>query len=305
MPRTIFGADYPFLPRSELLTFEEIARVVRAAATLGVNKIRLSGGEPLLRRDLDVLVTQITQVAGIEDIALTTNGTLLAAKADSLVRAGLNRVTVSLDALDDGVFRRMNDVDAPVQRVLDAIDAASQAGLHPIKVNMVVKRSVNLDQIIPMAGYFRNSGHILRFIEFMDVGTTNGWDRRDVVPRQEILDIIGANWPIESMDSPTVQVAENFQYLDGAGEIGVISSISQPFCRTCVRARLSAKGELFTCLFAAKGFDLAKVVRTSDDDDLLRDTLEAVWLKRGDRYSEIRSQFRQRSRKVEMSYIGG
>jgi len=254
MPREMFGRDFVFLPRGQLLTFEELTRLARIFAGLGVRKLRLTGGEPLLRRDLDKLVAMLAAIGGIGDIAMTTNGALLAANAQALKAAGLARVTVSLDSLDDTVFMALNDASFPVAAVLEAIAAAVTAGLAPVKVNMVVKRGCNEDSIMPMAAHFRHSGHVLRFIEYMDVGTTNGWRLDDVVPAAEIVALIGRRWPLEPVapDYPG-EVASRYRYRDGAGEIGLIASVTQPFCRGCTRARLSADGQLFTCLFAGTG----------------------------------------------------
>jgi GTP 3',8-cyclase len=310
MPREVFGRDYAFLPREQLLTFEELARVARIFADLGVRKLRLTGGEPLLRRDLDKLVAMLASIDGIQDIALTTNGALLATKATALAAAGLRRVTVSLDSLDDAVFMALNDVGYPVARVLDGITAADRAGLAPVKVNMVVKRGVNEQSILPMAEHFRGSGHVLRFIEYMDVGTTNGWRLDEVVPAAEIIARIGERWPLDAME-PTYpgEVARRYRYRDGAGEIGLIASVTQPFCRGCTRARLSADGQLYTCLFAAAGHDLRGPLRTDATDQALRDQISSIWTRRTDRYSEHRTRQTARVQKsepkVEMSRIGG
>jgi GTP 3',8-cyclase len=306
MPREVFGHDFEFLPRGDLLTFEEITRLAKVFIQLGVTKIRLTGGEPLIRKDIEQLVGGLAELPGLDDLTLTTNGSLLTAKAEALRQAGLKRVTVSLDALDDATFRSMNDAGFPVARVLAGIEAASAAGLAPIKVNMVVKRGVNEDQILPMASHFRGTGQILRFIEYMDVGTTNGWRLDDVVGACEIVRLIGDRWPIEAIDPLAPgEVASRYRYLDGEGEIGIISSVTRPFCSTCVRARLSAKGELFTCLFAAKGHDLRAMVRSEATDDDLVSAIAAIWSWRGDRYSEIRSSRTRDLDRVEMSYIGG
>jgi cyclic pyranopterin phosphate synthase len=267
MPKSVFGADYRFLDRKELLTFEEIERVARAAVALGVEKLRLTGGEPLVRRDVERLIAMLAPLGA--ELTLTTNASLLAAKAQALAAAGLHRVTVSLDSLDDATFREMNDVDFPVSRVLDGIEAAAAAGL-PVKVNAVVKRGLNEGGILEMARYFRERGHTLRFIEYMDVGATNGW-----------------------------------RYADGSGEIGVIASVTQPFCGDCTRARISAEGKLYTCLFAARGTDLRALVRSGATDDVLRDAVAAVWTRRADRYSEIRTERTTELPRIEMSYIGG
>src|SRR6266705_2264370 len=254
MPREVFGRDFVFLPREQLLTFEELTRLARVFAGLGVRKLRLTGGEPLLRRDLEKLVAMLAGIGGITDIALTTNGALLAGKAPALAAAGLRRVTVSLDSVDDAVFMALNDAGFPVARVLDAITAAAAAGLAPVKVNMVVKRGVNEQSILPMAEHFRGTGHVPRFIEYMDVGTTNGWRLDDVVPAAEIISLIRGQWPLEPI-APAYpgEVAARYRYRDGAGEIGVIASVTQPFCHGCTRARLSADGRLYTCLFAGTG----------------------------------------------------
>ena len=305
MPKEVFGRDYRFLERGALLTFEEIERAARIFAELGVNKIRLTGGEPLLRRQLERLVEMLAGIPGL-DLTLTTNGSLLPQKASALADAGLRRVTVSLDSLNDEVFRAMNDVDFPVERVLAGIEAAAAAGLAPVKVNMVVKRGLNEDSVLPMARYFRGSGHILRFIEYMDVGHTNGWRLDDVVPAGEIVETIDAELPLEPV-APNYagEVARRYRYRDGGGEIGVIASVTKPFCGACTRARLSAEGRLFTCLFATKGFDVRALLRGGASDADLATALAAVWRSRDDRYSEIRSAETLDLPKVEMSYIGG
>ena len=303
MPKEIYGLDHRFLERRELLSFEEIARVARAFVSLGVQKVRLTGGEPLVRRDLERLIAQLAVLD--VDLTLTTNGSLLPQKAELLAGAGLRRVTVSLDALDDSVFRELNDVDFPVDRVLEGIDAAAAAGL-PVKVNAVVKRGVNDDQIVPLAAFFRERGHTLRFIEYMDVGSTNGWRLDDVVPAKEIVAQLDEAFGVEPVDpSYRGEVAQRWRYRDGRGEVGVIASVTQPFCGDCTRARLSAEGKLFTCLFAVRGHDLRAVVRGGASDEELESALRAVWSGRGDRYSELRSEATAGLRKVEMSYIGG
>jgi cyclic pyranopterin phosphate synthase len=305
MPREVFGREYPFLPRGELLTFEEIARLARLFAARGVHKIRLTGGEPLLRRELERLVAMLNEISGL-DLALTTNGALLAAKARVLADAGLRRVTVSLDSVDDAVFRAMNDAEFPVARVLAGIDAAAEAGLAPIKINAVVKRGMNEDSVVPLARRFRGSGHVVRFIEYMDVGSTNGWRLDDVVPAAEIVERIDAEFPLEPVDaSYRGEVARRYRYRDGAGEIGVIASVTQPFCGDCTRARISADGKLYTCLFAAHGHDLRGLLRSGASDADLADTLAAIWGRRGDRYSELRTAETNGRQKVEMSFIGG
>ncbi len=307
MPREVFGKDFQFLDRAALLTFEEIERVASAFAANGVEKIRLTGGEPLLRRELERLVERLVTIDGISDIALTTNGALLARKAQSLADAGLKRVTVSLDSLDNETFQAVNDVSFPVERVLEGIDAALAAGLAPVKVNMVVKRGLNDADVLPMAQFFRERpGTILRFIEYMDVGTTNGWQLEDVVPAAEIVELIGAEHPLDPVaPSYPGEVANRFRYRDGTGEIGVIASVTQPFCGGCTRARLSAEGQLFTCLFAAKGHDLREILRGGATDEELRASIASVWNRRSDRYSEIRTADTAPREHVEMSHIGG
>ncbi|MCX6072674.1 MAG: GTP 3',8-cyclase MoaA [Chloroflexi bacterium] len=305
MPREIFGRRYTFLEHKDILTFEEIARLVRVLQPLGVQKVRLTGGEPLVRKHLERLIGMLASLGGL-DLTLTTNGALLASQAKMLRDAGLQRVTVSLDTLDDAVFRQMNDVDVPVQSALDGIDAAAAAGLNPVKVNMVVKRELNDASVLPMARHFRNSGHILRFIEFMDVGQTNGWRMDDVVPASEILAMVHAAHPLEPMEpNYPGEVARRWRYRDGAGEIGVIASVTQPFCRGCTRARLSADGSLYTCLFAGGGHSLRDVLRSGASDEEIASTVRALWGGRGDRYSEIRSSETANLPKVEMSFIGG
>ena len=305
MPRDVFGRDYAFLPRAALLTFEEIERLARVFASRGVEKIRLTGGEPLLRRDLDTLVAKLARIPGL-DLTLTTNGVLLPAKAQGLADAGLRRVTVSLDSLDDDVFRAMNDADIPVERVLAGIDAAHSAGLAPVKVNTVVKRGLNEDSVLPLARHFRGSGVVLRFIEFMDVGATNGWRLDDVVPAAEIVAAIDAEWPLEPVEPDyRGEVASRYRYRDGAGEIGLIASVTQPFCRDCTRARISAEGTLYTCLFASSGHDLRAPLREGASDAELGSVIDGIWGRRADRYSELRSAETPVRPRVEMSYIGG
>ena len=308
MPKEVFGRDYRFMPRRELLSFEEIERVSRVLVGLGVHKLRITGGEPLLRRDLESLVERLAALSsqpGELDVTLTTNGALLAQKADALAAAGLSRITVSLDSLDDEVFRAMNDVDFPVARVLSGIDAAADAGL-PVKINVVVKRGVNDGSVVDIARRFRGTGHAVRFIEFMDVGATNGWRLDDVVPANEIVATIGAEFPLEPVDAAyRGEVAQRYRYRDGGGEIGVIASVTQPFCGDCTRARLSADGKLYTCLFAVRGHDLRAVLRSGATDVELDNAIRAVWERRADRYSELRTEATSSLRKVEMSYIGG
>ncbi|MCL5428531.1 MAG: GTP 3',8-cyclase MoaA [Chloroflexi bacterium] len=306
MPREVFGREYEFLPHDQLLTFEEIARVARAFVDLGVHKIRLTGGEPLMRRELESLVSMLAAIPGVEDLAMTTNGSFPVKRVQSLKAAGLKRMSVSLDSLDDATFKRMNDADFPVASVLEWIEASAAAGLGPVKINMVVQRGINEHSILPMARYFREKGLILRFIEYMDVGHSNGWRLDDVVTARQVRDIVNAELPIEPVEpNYRGEVAERYRYTDGGGEIGLIASVSQPFCGACSRARLSADGRLFTCLFAVKGADLRGLLRNGADDEALRQTIGHVWQKRVDRYSELRSAQTADLPKVEMSYIGG
>lgn len=305
MPKTVFGRDYPFLPRQEILSFEEIVRVARVFAAQGVEKIRLTGGEPLLRKDIERLIEQLAGIAGVE-LTLTTNGSLLAARARGLRDAGLHRVTVSLDALDDAVFKRMNDADYPVAKVLAGIEAAAACGLAPVKVNMVVKRGSNDQEILPMVRHFRGSGHILRFIEYMDAGNANGWCMDEVVPSAEVIQRIATEFPLDAIDANySGEVAERWRYRDGAGEIGVISSVTQAFCSSCTRIRLSTDGKLYTCLFANAGHDLRKLLRDGASDDELTTAITRIWQARDDRYSELRGAGIPVAQKIEMSYIGG
>jgi GTP 3',8-cyclase len=309
MPKEVFGRDYAFLERRELLTFEELARVVGIFAGLGVRTVRITGGEPLVRRNVERLVELLAAVERPDgdklELALTTNGSVLAQKAEALAAAGLGRVTVSLDSLDDAAFRAMNDVDFPVQRVLEGIDAAAAAGL-PVKINAVVKRGANDGDVLGLAEHFRGSGHVLRFIEYMDVGSTNGWRLEDVVSAEEIVQRIGERWPLEpvAVERPDA-TARRWRYVDGAGEIGVVASVTQPFCGGCSRARLSAEGRLYTCLFAARGHDLRAPLRLGASDEELAEQLRALWTRRTDRYSELRTAETASLPKVEMSYIGG
>jgi cyclic pyranopterin phosphate synthase len=303
MPKEVYGRDHRFLDRRELLTFEEIARVAGVFVEAGVRKIRITGGEPLVRRDLERLIAQLAALD--VDLTLTTNGSLLPQKAQALADAGLSRVTVSLDALDDATFRALNDVDFPVDRVLEGIEAAHAAGL-PVKVNAVVKRGVNDNQVVPMAGFFRERGHTLRFIEYMDVGHTNGWRLDDVVPAKEILAMLDAAFGIEPVEAGyRGEVAQRYRYRDGVGEVGVIASVTQPFCGDCTRARLSAEGRLYTCLFALRGHDLRALLRSGASDDELQRSIRGLWATRSDRYSEIRTEATRDQPKIEMSYIGG
>lgn len=310
MPKEIFDKGYAFLPQTSLLTFEEITRLAQQFIEHGVEKIRLTGGEPLLRKNIERLIGMLARLTTRDgrplDLTLTTNGSLLTRKARALADAGLRRVTVSLDALDDAVFKQMNDVDFPVRDVLDGIDAAQAAGLAPIKVNMVVQRGVNDAQIVPMAAHFRGLGLTLRFIEFMDVGSSNGWRLDDVLPAREVLARLHAQWPLDPVDpSYSGEVAERWRWRDGRGEIGLISSVTQAFCRDCTRARLSTEGKLYLCLFAQQGHDLRALLRAGASDAQLSTAIGEIWRARADRYSEIRSEHTVGLRKVEMSYIGG
>ncbi len=303
MPKEVFGRDHTFLERRELLTFEEIERLARTFVTHGVEKIRITGGEPLVRRHLERLIAQLAALD--VDLTLTTNGSLLPQQAQALRDAGLQRITVSLDSLDDATFRAMNDVDFPVTRVLEGIEAAAAVGL-PVKVNMVVKRGANEDQIVPMAQEFRRRGHILRFIEYMDVGHSNGWRMDDVVPAAEIVARLDAELSVEPAEpNYRGEVARRWRYTDGSGEVGVISSVTEPFCGDCTRTRLSAEGRLYTCLFALRGHDLRALVRGGASDVELRAEIGRIWGGRTDRYSEVRSAATADLPKVEMSYIGG
>jgi cyclic pyranopterin phosphate synthase len=305
MPREVYGRDYRFLERRELLTFEEIARAAGVFARLGVRKVRITGGEPLVRRDLERLVAMLAAIPGIDDLTLTTNGSLLPAKARALADAGLARVTVSLDSLDDATFRAMNDADFPVASVLEGIDAAAAAGL-PVKVNCVVKRGVNDGDVVALARHFRGTGHTLRFIEYMDVGSTNGWRLDEVVPAAEIVAALDAEFGVEPVEAGyRGEVARRYAYRDGAGEIGVIASVTQPFCGDCTRARLSAEGRLYTCLFAMRGHDVRALLRDGTSDEGVLEALRAIWSRRVDRYSDLRTEQTRELPKVEMSYIGG
>ena len=305
MPREVFGESFQLLPRDQILSFEEITRLARIFARLGVRKVRLTGGEPLLRNGLPDLVAMLSAIEGL-DIALTTNGSLLAQQAAALKAAGLRRVTVSLDSLDETVFRQMNDADFPVSRVLEGIDAAASAGLRPVKINAVVRRGVNDGTAVDLARHFRGTGHIVRFIEYMDVGTTNGWRLNDVVPGAEIVRMISAEMPLEPAEpNYRGEVARRWRYVNGSGEIGVISSVSQPFCGDCTRARLSAEGWLYTCLFATQGTDLRALLRSGATDAVIEAALRGVWERRRDRYSEARAERTEPLPRIEMSYIGG
>jgi cyclic pyranopterin phosphate synthase len=306
MPREVFGQDYRFLPQVDILTFEEITRLATLFVELGVRKVRLTGGEPLLRRDVERLVSMLAQVDGLDDLTLTTNGSLLARKAEALAAAGLRRISVSLDSLDDEVFARLNDVAFPVRAVVEGMEAADRAGLRPLKVNMVVRRGLNEGSVVPMARFARERGYILRFIEYMDVGHSNGWRLDEVVPSSEIVSMIDAEMPLVALPAQYPgEVAGRWSYLDGTGEVGVISSVSEPFCRTCTRARITAEGQLFTCLFGVRGTDLRGPLRSGAHDDEMRRLIGDVWAARTDRYSELRGEATTRLAKVEMSHIGG
>ncbi len=306
MPKEVFGRDFQFLPANDLLNFEEITRLTAIFIGHGVEKIRLTGGEPLVRRDLEKLVAMLSSLDGLKDLTLTTNGSLLAKKASALKDAGLRRVTVSLDSLDNDVFKAMNDVDFPAERVLEGIEAASEAGLSPVKVNMVVKRGLNDASVVDMARHFHGTGHILRFIEYMDVGNSNGWRLDDVVSAAEIVSMINAELPIEPADpNYTGEVARRYRYKDGGGEIGIISSVTQPFCGNCTRARLSSEGLLYTCLFGVAGHDLRALLRGGQSHQEISALIGKIWRGRTDRYSEIRTSATARLPKVEMSHIGG
>jgi cyclic pyranopterin phosphate synthase len=305
MPSEVFGPGYPFLPREAILTFEEITRLVQVFAGLGVTKVRLTGGEPLLRRDLPDLVRMLAAVPGIDDLALTTNGTLLPVLARPLRAAGLKRLTVSLDTLRPERFRALSDTSLPLAQVLEGLEAARSAGFGPLKLNCVLQRAVNEDEILDLAAFAREGGHTLRFIEFMDVGTTNGWRLDAVVPATEIHGLLQARWPLEPVATAPDAVARDWRYLDGRGEVGLIASVTTPFCRGCDRARLSADGHLYTCLFAAEGLDLKGFLRSGHSDAALTSLLAAHWKRRTDRYSELRRADTQGLPRVEMSHIGG
>ncbi|MBX3587654.1 MAG: GTP 3',8-cyclase MoaA [Ramlibacter sp.] len=315
MPKEVFDKDYPYLPHASLLTFEEITRLARQFVAHGVRKIRLTGGEPLLRKNIEVLIEQLAALRTVDgaplDITLTTNGSLLARKARALKAAGLQRVTVSLDGLDDAVFRRMNDVDFPVAQVLEGIEAAREAGLGPIKVNMVVKRGTNDHEILPMARHFKGTGTVLRFIEYMDVGATNGWRMDEVLPSDEVIQRLQSELPLVPLQpSAPGETAERWGHADGTGEIGVISSVTQAFCGDCNRARLSTEGQVYLCLFASQGHDLRALLRGGANDAALASAIGHIWQGRTDRYSQLRGsqppdRLAPAGRRVEMSYIGG
>jgi cyclic pyranopterin phosphate synthase len=314
MPKEVFDSNYKYLPHSDLLTFEEITRIAKLFVAHGVQKIRLTGGEPLLRKNIEILIEQLAQLRTVDgtplDLTLTTNGSLLTRKAKALKAAGLNRVTVSLDGLDDAVFRRMNDVDFPVAEVLAGIDAAREAGLGPVKINMVVKRGTNEHEILPMARHFKGTGMVLRFIEYMDVGTSNGWRMDEVVPSAEVVGLIQREMPLVPLESAAPgETAQRWAYADGSGEVGVISSVTQAFCGDCNRARLSTEGQVYLCLFATHGHDLRSLLRGGATDEQVASAIGHIWQQRDDRYSQLRASLpadtRAGQRRVEMSYIGG
>jgi cyclic pyranopterin phosphate synthase len=305
MPREVYD-DHEYLDRSSILSYGEIRRITRLATDLGVRKVRLTGGEPLLRTKVHRLVEMISDLDEVEDLAMTTNALLLAREAERLKEAGLDRVTVSLDALDDELFRKMIDTDVPVATVLDAIDVASEVGLDPIKINTVVRRGWNEGEIIPLLERFRGTGHTVRFIEFMDVGTLNSWNLEEVVPSAELVEMIAQRWDIEPAESNyRGEVASRYRFTDGGGEVGFISSVSAPFCGDCTRLRLSAEGKIYTCLFGSDGTDLLTPLRSDASDEEIRALMEQTWIKRDDRYSELRGGTPLAAPKVEMSYIGG
>ncbi len=306
MPQSIFGRDYQFLPKEQLLTFEEITRLVKIFTTLGTRKLRLTGGEPLLRKDVEILISQLAQIPEVADFALTSNGSSPIKRVQSLKDAGLKRMTISLDSLDNKVFQSMNDVDFPVSRVVEWIDKVVEVGMTPVKINMVVKRGVNEDSILPMAKHFNQPNTILRFIEYMDVGSSNGWRLDDVITAKEILNMIHKEMPIEPLKANYVgEVANRWKFKDTGNEFGVIASVSQPFCGDCTRARLSADGSLYTCLFAIQGHDLKLLLRNGASDEEIANSIAEMWKKRSDHYSEIRSSKTDDLPKVEMSFIGG
>ncbi len=307
MPRDTFGPNFVFLPRKDLLTFEEITRLAALFVQHGVRKIRLTGGEPLLRRNLEHLVQMLAAIPDLEDLALTTNGSLLTVdKARALKEAGLRRISISLDSLDNAVFMAMNDAGVTVDRILTAIDNAATAGLAPIKIDAVVKKGLNESSVVDLARHFRGSGHIVRFIEYMDVGNSNHWQMKDVVTAKEIVARIAEHWPIEPIEPAYFgEVAERWRYHDGQGEFGVIASVTQPFCATCTRARLSAEGSLYTCLFSGTGHDLRAKLRSGASDADISADIARVWTRRADRYSELRTAATVQRKKVEMSHIGG
>ena len=309
MPAEIFGEKYVFLPKTEILTFEEIVRLARLFVRLGAEKIRVTGGEPLLRRELETLIARLARIEGVKDLTLTTNGYLLPRNARALKEAGLHRITVSVDTLDEEAFKQMNGRGYGVDRVLEGIRKAEEAGFHPIKINAVVKKGINDHTLVDLAGYFHGTGHILRFIEYMDVGTRNAWELDHVVPAAEIVQRIHAVLPLEPIQpNYTGEVARRYRYLDGGGEIGIIASVTRPFCKDCTRARLSTDGKLYTCLFACQGTSLRDAMRAGADDAELLDLIRSVWTRREDRYSELRTAHTERAGrlpKIEMYQIGG
>lgn len=306
MPIEVFGRDAVFVPRAELLTYEEMTRLASAFVSLGVEKVRVTGGEPLVRRDLPDLIAMLTAIPGLADLALTTNGSALSRLAQPLADAGLRRITVSLDSIDQETFSRMNGIDFPVARVLAGIDAARAAGLAPLKVNVVVRRGLNDADVVPMARWARAEGLTIRFIEYMDVGHSNGWKMDDVVSAEDIVAAIGREWPLQAVGRVLPgDVASRWRYADGGGEVGVIASVTQPFCGDCTRARISAVGELYTCLFASRGTDLRSLLRDGATDSVIRDVIGRTWAVRDDRYSELRSAETEGLPRVEMFAIGG
>lgn len=307
MPKQVFNSKYQFLVRDDLLSFEEIARLTQLFVNNGVRKLRLTGGEPLLRKNLNVLIAELNKIDGVEDIALTTNASLLTLdKAKELKSAGLRRITVSLDAVNQDTFKRMNDMNVSVQKVLDGIDNARTAGFDSVKVNMVLQKGVNEEEILPMAEYFKGTDNILRFIEFMDVGTTNGWNMQEVVSGQEIVKRIQQKFPLQAVEpNYTGEVAKRWLYQDGSGEIGVITSVTDAFCGDCNRIRLSAEGSIYTCLFASTGVDLRRLLREGASDEFINEVITNTWKERSDRYSEERGRSNTTVHRVEMSYIGG
>ncbi len=306
MPSEVFGRDYQFLPQSDLLSFEEIERVARNFVALGVNKLRLTGGEPLMRRELEKLIAQLAAIPGVEDLAMTTNGSFPLERVASLKAAGLKRVSVSLDALDDATFKHMNDVDFPVSKVLAWIEECERQGLGPVKVNMVVKKGENEHAILPMLRHFREGGQILRFIEYMDVGSSNGWRLNDVLTAKEIFAVIESEFKVRpAKPNYRGEVANRYVFEDGSGEFGIIASVTQAFCAACSRARMSADGKLYTCLFGVQGHDFRELLRSGASDEEIQERAKKIWAVRGDRYSEIRTENTRKRIKVEMSYIGG
>lgn len=307
MPKEVFNSNYDFLRRDDLLTFEEITRISKLFTEIGIEKIRLTGGEPLLRKNISVLIEKLSQIENIQDISLTTNGVLLTKEfANELKSAGLKRITISLDAINNKLFQSISDVTFGVEKVLDGIENAVNAGFAPVKINMVVKKGVNEQEILPMANYFHNTSCILRFIEYMDVGNTNKWQMEDVFSASNIIELMGQHYDIEPAEANyDGEVAKRWQYKGSGGEFGIISSVTQPFCNNCTRVRLSAEGKIYTCLFATQGYDVRHLLREHADDEYIKEIISSIWIKREDRYSEIRSSQTILQPKVEMSYIGG